>query len=201
MTQQQDGKEEEREAQRQYWKEHSGEATVEAMMLDSQAADIDKMERPEVSPWATITVGLRSPRPQGPSAPWHVCTGPLTRSVRISAGVEAAGFGGGPAGRGAGCRHRQVGPPAAAAAPALPPAASGRGGACRQACRLRPGLCTSAYFASQHQGATGHPVYAPVRRPACIFTTLHACRLLQVHGATGGCRQERGGSRLHGKPD
>ena len=68
MTQQQDGKEEEREAQRQYWKEHSGEATVEAMMLDSQAADIDKMERPEVGPWAAITAGLRSPSAQ-PSAP------------------------------------------------------------------------------------------------------------------------------------
>lgn len=39
----------EREAQREYWKEHSSEATVEAMMLDSKAADIDKMERPEVS--------------------------------------------------------------------------------------------------------------------------------------------------------
>jgi phosphoethanolamine N-methyltransferase len=38
----------EREAQKAYWKEHSTEATVEAMMLDSKAADIDKMERPEV---------------------------------------------------------------------------------------------------------------------------------------------------------
>jgi len=37
----------ERDAQRAYWKEHSGEATVEAMMLDSKAADIDKLERPE----------------------------------------------------------------------------------------------------------------------------------------------------------
>lgn len=40
--------EEEREAQKAYWKEHSTEATVEAMMLDSKAADIDKLERPEV---------------------------------------------------------------------------------------------------------------------------------------------------------
>jgi hypothetical protein len=39
----------ERDAQKAYWKEHSSEATVEAMMLDSKAADIDKMERPEVS--------------------------------------------------------------------------------------------------------------------------------------------------------
>ncbi len=34
--------------QRSYWKEHSAEATVETMMLDSQAKDIDRMERPEV---------------------------------------------------------------------------------------------------------------------------------------------------------
>ena len=40
---------EEREAQKAYWKEHSTEATVEAMMLDSKAADIDKLERPEVT--------------------------------------------------------------------------------------------------------------------------------------------------------
>jgi phosphoethanolamine N-methyltransferase len=38
----------EREAQHAYWEEHSKDATVEAMMLDSQAADIDKLERPEV---------------------------------------------------------------------------------------------------------------------------------------------------------
>lgn len=40
---------EEREAQKAYWLEHSTEATVEAMMLDSKAADIDKLERPEVT--------------------------------------------------------------------------------------------------------------------------------------------------------
>lgn len=39
---------EERDVQRSYWKEHSSEATVEAMMLDSQASVIDKEERPEV---------------------------------------------------------------------------------------------------------------------------------------------------------
>jgi len=39
---------EERGAQKSYWIEHSAEPTVEAMMLDSKAADIDKMERPEV---------------------------------------------------------------------------------------------------------------------------------------------------------
>lgn len=37
-----------REVQKTYWTEHSNEATVEAMMLDSQAATIDKEERPEV---------------------------------------------------------------------------------------------------------------------------------------------------------
>lgn len=40
--------EQERNAQRSYWKEHSAEATVETMMLDSKAKDIDRMERPEV---------------------------------------------------------------------------------------------------------------------------------------------------------
>lgn len=40
--------EDERNAQKAYWCEHASEATVEAMMLDSKAADIDKMERPEV---------------------------------------------------------------------------------------------------------------------------------------------------------
>lgn len=38
----------ERQAQRAYWKEHSSEATVESMMLDSKAKDIDRLERPEV---------------------------------------------------------------------------------------------------------------------------------------------------------
>eukprot|EP00208_Stichococcus_sp_RCC1054_P004429 CAMPEP_0206143654 /NCGR_PEP_ID=MMETSP1473-20131121/21348_1 /ASSEMBLY_ACC=CAM_ASM_001109 /TAXON_ID=1461547 /ORGANISM="Stichococcus sp, Strain RCC1054" /LENGTH=557 /DNA_ID=CAMNT_0053539161 /DNA_START=40 /DNA_END=1714 /DNA_ORIENTATION=+ len=38
----------ERLAQSQYWKEHSVSATVESMMLDSQASVIDKQERPEV---------------------------------------------------------------------------------------------------------------------------------------------------------
>lgn len=37
-----------RAAQASYWKEHSATATVEAMMLDSQAKIIDKQERPEV---------------------------------------------------------------------------------------------------------------------------------------------------------
>jgi phosphoethanolamine N-methyltransferase len=37
-----------RAAQAKYWKEHSATATVEAMMLDSQAKIIDKQERPEV---------------------------------------------------------------------------------------------------------------------------------------------------------
>ena len=39
----------ERNAQKSYWTEHSLEATVEAMMLDSQAKAIDKEERPEAS--------------------------------------------------------------------------------------------------------------------------------------------------------
>ena len=38
----------EREVQKSYWIEHSQDLTVEAMMLDSRAADLDKEERPEV---------------------------------------------------------------------------------------------------------------------------------------------------------
>ncbi|GAB4845305.1 hypothetical protein Ancab_038714 [Ancistrocladus abbreviatus] len=37
----------EREIQKKYWIEHSVDLTVEAMMLDSKAADLDKEERPE----------------------------------------------------------------------------------------------------------------------------------------------------------
>ncbi|XP_068653290.1 phosphoethanolamine N-methyltransferase-like [Aristolochia californica] len=39
---------EERTIQKKYWIEHSADLTVEAMMLDSQASDLDKEERPEV---------------------------------------------------------------------------------------------------------------------------------------------------------
>lgn len=49
----------ERDAQKAYWKEHSGEATVEAMMLDSHAAEIDKLERPEVLKLLGSVEGLR----------------------------------------------------------------------------------------------------------------------------------------------
>ena len=38
----------ERAAQAKYWQEHSAVASVEAMLLDSQAAVIDQQERPEV---------------------------------------------------------------------------------------------------------------------------------------------------------
>ncbi|CAI9773704.1 unnamed protein product [Fraxinus pennsylvanica] len=40
--------EEEREIQKTYWIEHSADLSVEAMMLDSKASDLDKEERPEV---------------------------------------------------------------------------------------------------------------------------------------------------------
>ncbi len=40
--------EDEREAQKRYWEEHSKQPTVDAMMLDSKAAEIDLLERPEV---------------------------------------------------------------------------------------------------------------------------------------------------------
>ena len=39
---------EERQIQKTYWKEHSVELTLESMMLDSKASDLDKEERPEV---------------------------------------------------------------------------------------------------------------------------------------------------------
>lgn len=38
----------EREVFKKYWIEHSVDLTVEAMMLDSKASDLDKEERPEV---------------------------------------------------------------------------------------------------------------------------------------------------------
>ncbi|KAJ0232496.1 Phosphoethanolamine N-methyltransferase 1 [Hirschfeldia incana] len=38
----------ERDIQKSYWMEHSSDLTVEAMMLDSKASDLDKEERPEV---------------------------------------------------------------------------------------------------------------------------------------------------------
>ncbi|VAH10144.1 unnamed protein product [Triticum turgidum subsp. durum] len=38
----------ERKVQKSYWEEHSKDLTVESMMLDSRAKDLDKEERPEV---------------------------------------------------------------------------------------------------------------------------------------------------------
>ena len=55
----------ERDAQKAYWQEHSTEPTVEAMMLDSKAADIDRLERPEV----TITTPLAPIPPCSPPPP------------------------------------------------------------------------------------------------------------------------------------
>jgi phosphoethanolamine N-methyltransferase len=40
----------ERKVQKSYWEEHSRDLTVESMMLDSRAKDLDKEERPEVPP-------------------------------------------------------------------------------------------------------------------------------------------------------
>ena len=39
---------EERQEMKQFWEEHSKTATVEEMMLDSKASEIDLQERPEV---------------------------------------------------------------------------------------------------------------------------------------------------------
>jgi len=48
----------ERAAQKSYWADHSATASVEAMMLDSQAAVIDKEERPEVRVCDTLLVSF-----------------------------------------------------------------------------------------------------------------------------------------------
>jgi hypothetical protein len=49
----------EREAQKKYWSEHSTEPTVEAMMLDSKASEIDRLERPEVKKATCSNVALQ----------------------------------------------------------------------------------------------------------------------------------------------
>lgn len=58
--------------QKAYWKEHSGDATVEAMMLDSQAKDIDKLERPEVgaTPWWSVHCLLGAAGPRAGQQRW-----------------------------------------------------------------------------------------------------------------------------------
>lgn len=38
----------EREIQKSYWMEQTAELNLEAMMLDSEASDFDKQDRPEV---------------------------------------------------------------------------------------------------------------------------------------------------------
>ena len=47
----------ERDAMREFWVEHSKAATVEEMMLDSKASEIDLQERPEVR--AAVAEGER----------------------------------------------------------------------------------------------------------------------------------------------
>lgn len=42
------GGEDERTVQKSYWMEHSVDLTIQSMMLDSRASDLDKEERPEV---------------------------------------------------------------------------------------------------------------------------------------------------------
>lgn len=48
---------EERQEMKQFWEEHSKTATVEEMMLDSKASEIDLQERPEVR--AAVAEGER----------------------------------------------------------------------------------------------------------------------------------------------
>ncbi|KAK4768463.1 hypothetical protein SAY87_003604 [Trapa incisa] len=56
----------EREVQKSYWIEHSADHTVEAMMLDSKAADLDKEERPEPGGKVLISDYCRSPGTPSP---------------------------------------------------------------------------------------------------------------------------------------
>lgn len=45
-----------------YWREHSTQCTVEAMMLDSAASVIDAHERPEVTGWTATALLRERPR-------------------------------------------------------------------------------------------------------------------------------------------
>jgi hypothetical protein len=59
---------EEREVQKSYWIEHSSQPTVEAMMLDSKASEIDQLERPEVcvhtGSWSLVGCPCIAPSPK-----------------------------------------------------------------------------------------------------------------------------------------
>lgn len=57
--------EQEREIQKSYWMEQAAELTLEAMMLDSEASDLDKEDRPEVhfSAWFLLFFSQLLPRP------------------------------------------------------------------------------------------------------------------------------------------
>jgi hypothetical protein len=65
----------ERQSQLEYWKHHVAiEATVETMMLDSQAAAIDSLERPEIlGAWQ---------RPRGCESPAITTSAPLAAPLQ-----------------------------------------------------------------------------------------------------------------------
>lgn len=99
----------ERQAQKAYWKEHSENATVEAMMLDSKAADIDKLERPEVGRAEPRSTDRKRSRPIATRmSPTLLASCPDCLLLGVQAGSQAAGARGRPAGRGAGRRDWQV---------------------------------------------------------------------------------------------
>lgn len=81
----------ERQAQRSYWKQHSGEATVEAMMLDSKAKDIDALERPEVCVLALL-VAAHGATPPGPAsgAGWRAGGVPAPAGAAAAAAAAEA---------------------------------------------------------------------------------------------------------------
>lgn len=63
----------ERQAQKTYWLQHSSQPTVEAMMLDSKASEIDQLERPEVSAYCSKWLVSQSEQVWWPNR--KVCAG------------------------------------------------------------------------------------------------------------------------------
>jgi len=65
------GEGDERAVMQQYWEEHSAGASIESMMLDSDAKIIDATERPEVrADLPSIAPGpFRGPVPPSPAFP------------------------------------------------------------------------------------------------------------------------------------
>jgi hypothetical protein len=63
----------ERKVQKSYWEEHSKDLTVESMMLDSRAADLDKEERPEVRRCMILSSSLPPSVSSRIASPFRCC--------------------------------------------------------------------------------------------------------------------------------